>query len=221
MTKLVETIHAGAFIVSEAPGFYSRDEMVVAVSQSLLPGQPVGAKGVAADITATASADAANTADSGTIAMDGTAPIAATAKNGRYVGVCSAATKVNWEDPYGKAIGVSTHGAAFTGGGIKFTITAGSSPNVVGDKFYVDVVRESVSDEQIVAWDPTATDGSEVICGIPVYPVTTSASATAKVAVLRRMAEVRASDLTWPDGISAANKARGIEQLRAIGIVCR
>lgn len=219
MTILTEGGYAGEFVLSEAEFGRSRDNLTIAVSQTLVPGQVLGSKVVVADATSVASADAGNTASSGTIAMDAT-PLTSIAKNGRYVGVASAATKVDWTDPDGQQIGVSTHGTLFDKGGIRFTITAGVSANVVGDTFYVDVGIEP-GDLQYVAYNQDGTDGSQIAKAIAYSGVTTSASATAKIAGITRAAQVKGVELEWPADITAAEKALAYSQLAEQGIIVR
>lgn len=45
MTKLSEGLHAGAFLVSEANGTLSRDEVTIGASQTLVAGQVIGVGG--------------------------------------------------------------------------------------------------------------------------------------------------------------------------------
>ncbi len=219
MTILTEGRHAGEFILSEGDAGYSRDNLKIAISQTIVPGQVLGAKVTVADATAVASADSGNTASSGTIAMDAT-PLTSIAKNGRYVGVASAATKVDWTDPEGQQIGVSTHGSLFNKGGIRLTITAGGTPNVVGDTFYVDVGVEP-GDVQYVAYNQDGTDGSQVAKAIAYDGIVTGSGATGKVAGITRAAQVKGSALGWPGDITAAEKALGVSQLAAQGIIVR
>jgi hypothetical protein len=220
---LTETIHAGAFIVQEMPGYYSRDSLTVALSQTLVAGQVCGRVGVPANIVSSAAADAANTGGSGAITIDGTNPVSASAKNGRYRAVCiEPATNggtfaVN--DPDGVEIGKVAVGATFNNQ-IKFVI-ADATDFVAGDAFNIDVIREEGADEQAKALDLAGTDGSEVGSCIIVYPVTTDGSTTKKAAFMTRNCEVRAADLTWPSGITADQKAAQIENLRKKGIILR
>src|SRR5215475_9629879 len=79
----IEPRHAGAFMVSEAPGRLSRDRFVVALNQSLAAGQVVGKTAVTSLVTSSAAADGSNTGN-GVITMDATAPVAPSAKNGVY-----------------------------------------------------------------------------------------------------------------------------------------
>lgn len=216
MASLTENIYrTGGYIVSEASGYRSREQVTIkSGSGVLLAGAVLSPEVVIANAEATASADAANTANSGTIAMDGTAPIATTAKNGRYIGVCSAATKVNWENPDGVAIGVSTHGTAFTGGGIKFTITAGASANVVGDKFYVDVVIETGD----IVYAPY--DGSKP-AGAVLYEGCDATDAAVRRTITARDTEVTTAELQWKSGVTSDQKTAALASLASLGIIGR
>lgn len=220
---LNETIHAGAFIVQEMPGFFSREAMTLAVSQSILPGQVCGRVGVPGLIVSSASADAANTSGSGAITMDVTNPVAANARNGRYRAVCiEPATNGGMFavfDPDGVEIGKVAVAATFNNQ-IKFVI-ADATDFVAGDAFSIDVIREALVDEQVKALDLAGVDGSEMASVIAVYPATTDGSTTKKIAFIARQAEVRASDLTWPAGITANQLATQIELLRQRGIILR
>ena len=70
----IEPRHAGAFMVSEAPGRLSGDRFVVALNQSLVAGQVVGKTAVVSQVTSSAAADGSNTGN-GVITMDATAPV--------------------------------------------------------------------------------------------------------------------------------------------------
>lgn len=219
MTILTEGGYAGEFILSEAEFGRSRDNLTVAVSQTVLPGTVLSGLVTVADATAAASADSGNTASSGTIAMDAT-PLTSSAKNGRYVGVASAATKVDWTDPDGQQIGVSTHGALFNKGGIRLTITAGGTPNVVGDTFYVDVGVEPGD----IVYSELTRDGmaeGQTASAIAYDGVVTGAGATGKVAGITRAAQVKGFALKLPADTTAAEMAKVYGELAEAGIIVR
>lgn len=217
MVALTEGRHPAEFILSEAAGMRSRDTLVIAESQTIEPGEVLARKAVAASVTTSAAAVAGGTGNA-TIAMADPA-VSSKAKNGTYRGVCLTATTVRWEDPSGVEIGISTHGAAFNKE-VKFTITAGGTPNVAGDAFEI-VVGVEEGDYQYVAFDPTATDGAEIAAAVAIYGATTGSGETAKIAGVRRDAEVNGKIIGWPSGISAVNKAKGVEHLAAAGIIVR
>lgn len=219
MTTVHEGRHAGEFILSEANFHRSRGNVILGAAQSIKPGGLLARKAVPANVVATSSASPGNTPSSGSIAMDNPA-VTSKVQDGRYIGIASAATKVDWSDPAGKAIGVSTHGAPFTRGGINFTITAGASPNVAGDIFYVDVAADA-EDFQHVAFDPAGADGSELPVAVSIYGAITPADASAKISVIARDAEIIGPCIEWPEGITAAQRADAIQSLAASGIIVR
>lgn len=219
MAPLTENARPGEAIMSEGMRSISRENVTIAAEQEIAANSLLGKKAVVADVVATASADAGNTASSGTIAMDAT-PVTTKVKDGRYVGVASAATKVDWTDPDGQQIGVSTHGTLFAKGGIRFTITAGGTPNVVGDTFYVDVAADH-ADFHYVAFDQDGTDGSEIPVAYSIYAVETGVGETKEAAAIVRMAELNGNCIAWPSDIDAAEKANAIQALAASNIIVR
>lgn len=219
MAPLTENARPGEAIMSEGMRSISRENITIAESQTIPANGLVAKKAVVANVVATPTADAGNTASSGTIAMASPA-VTTKVKDGRYVGVASAATKVDWVDPDGIPIGVSTHGSLFAKGGIRITITAGGTPNVVGDTFYVDVAADAV-DYQYVAFNQDGTDGSEIPVGYAIYGATTGSGETEKTAVIVRMAELNGNCIAWPSDIDAAEKANAIQALAANNIIVR
>ena len=215
MSTLHEGRHPAEFILSEAAGQRSRETVAIAESQDIEPGGLLCKVAVVADVVAAASAAAGNTGDA-TIAM-GDPGVTSKVKDGRYKGIATDATHVAWEDPAGKKIGISTHGDAFAKGGISLTITAGDTANVAGDEFYVDVAADAV-DFQHVAYDP---DGDGTIAGIAIYPASTGAGETVKIAAMVRAMEANGHCLAWPDGITDAQKADAEQALADLGIIVR
>ena len=66
-------------------------------------------------------------------------------------------------------------------------------------------------------YDPDATDGTEAVAAILIYPVTGTAEAT----VLTRHAQVKSASLVWFDGATTNEKATGIAELATLGIITR
>jgi hypothetical protein len=213
---------AGCFLVSESEGpFATRDQVKAPVNTAWLPGTVLGAYTVGAQATASAAADAGNTGN-GTLAMDGSTPVLAAAIDGVYRVIFNAATTFTVEDPTGKEIGKGATGAAFSKG-VKFTITAGGTAFVAGDAFSITVgVESNLADRRFVPLNLSATDGSQNVAGIAFGRLISDASIEqVRTAVTSGPAEVRGSDLIWPAGITAAQKAEGIEQLRRMNIKVR
>lgn len=218
MTIFTEGRHPGEFLMSEANFHRSRENVTIASEQTIVPGTVLAKKAVPAGVVATPAAAAGNTGNA-TIAM--TAPeVTSKVKDGRYKGIAVTATTVRWEDPDGKEIGVSTHGAAFAKGGIKFTITAGGNANVAGDEFYVDVAADA-EDFQFVAFNQDGTDGSEDPVAVALYGAVTAAEATAKISAIARDAEVNGNCLAWPADITSAEKKNAEQALAEYGIIVR
>ena len=220
MTTLVETPHAFCFIVSESEGpFRSRDAVTVAVNQAFLPGQVLGSVGTPASETASAAADADNVGN-GTLTLDAVAPIAAAAKDGAYRIVFTGPTAFTVTDPNGREIGKGATGGTFAKD-VKFGLAVGGTPFAANDAFTVTVGREAIVDEAFVVLNPTGTDGSQVAKAIAGHRVYLDAAHTQRTTVFDGPGEVRGSDLIWPGGITAAQQAEAVQQLRALGIKIR
>jgi hypothetical protein len=220
-SSIDETIHAAAFIVNESDdGYYSRDNVVVAISQTLVPGSVLGKTAVAANVTSSAAASAANTGN-GVFTIDATAPVSTAAQDGVYEVVCIAVTGDGGEfavfDPAGVEIGRVAVAGTFDNQ-IKFAIADGSTDFAAGDRFLVTVGVEYDGDMQYAALNLSGTDGTQNAVAVAVYPVTTDGTHTAHLTAITGHATVRLADLTWPAGITAAQKAHALDQLRSVGI---
>lgn len=223
MTTLTETLHAGGFIVSEANGKRSRDQVTIGLSQTLVTAQVLGRAPLAASVTSSAAADAGNTGN-GVFTIDGTTPVLADAKNGVYRVVCiEPVTNLGTFaviDPKGVEIGRAIVGTAFSNQ-IKFSIADGATDFVAGDAFSVTVGIED-ADYDYKAYDTTATDGCQRAAAVLFSAVTTDGSTKKQGVVMRRSCELRASDLVWPaSNLTAAQKAQAIQELNDLGIVLR
>ncbi len=219
---LTETLHAGAFIVSEAPNFYCREAVTIPQSQTVIPGQVLG-KTYASGATSAVVADVGNTGN-GVFTLDAVAPVGASAHNGVYRIICAAVAANGGEflvhDPDGIEIGRVAVGATFNNQ-IKFVVADGATDFAVGDAFSVTVGIEP-GDQQFAPLDLAATDGSENAAAIAVYGAVTGAGETAQIAaIVRGPAQVRLSDLTFSGGITDAQKAQVVAQLAELGIIAR
>lgn len=222
MTALNEAFHPGEFIIAEEHNLHCRDAVVVAENQTIVVGQVLGRR-VAAGQTVTSSAtpDASNTGN-GTLTLDGTTPVAQSAKDGIYRVVAEtagASAEFVVFDPSNKEVGRVATGATYSGD-IKFALAVGGTNFAVGDAFSVQV---GISDGnyEYAALNLSATDGTEEAAGIAVYPVTTTTAPGKVAGLVRGPAQVRAADLTWPSGATAAQIAEGTRQLERLGIVSR
>ena len=160
----------------------------------------------------------------GTITMAGTPAVDGVAE-GRWTATCIAiaagsdAAKFELVSPAGVSDGNPVAGTAYAGS-LKFTIALTGTAFALGDTFTIDV-NYGYNDKTYAALDFSATDGSQYACAIALYPATTGASATAKIAAMTRECEFRAEALGWPTGATYAQKMTAREQLAAHGIIIR
>lgn len=219
---LTESKHAGCFMVSEAEGRRSRDVFTVALLQTLAAGQVCGKTLVPSKATSAVAADAGNTGN-GVFTIDGINPVGAGAKDGVYRVVNELVAANSGEfvvfDPEGHEIGRVAVGATFNNQ-IKFAIADGSNDFAIGDAFSVTVGIEE-TDYQAAILNPTANDGTQIAACIIWGNVTTDGSNTQNATFITREAEVRGVDLTWPGGITDAQKAEALRQLEKVLIVVR
>lgn len=68
---------------------------------------------------------------------------------------------------------------------------------------------------------PAASDGSQKSAAVALYPLAAAATGPRQITVFDMDGELRASDLEWPVGISANDKATAVAQLLALGIKLR
>lgn len=216
---LTENRHAGGFMVSEAPGRYSRDAILIGASQAIIAGQILG-EITAGDggFAAAAAVAAAGNTGTGTVSAP---TVGAGVLAGTYRMVAIA--PLVWEvfDPNGNMIGEARDSVAFAGE-IGFTVTHSATAFVAGDAFTVLVTEtDPAASGEYVALSLTATDGSENAAAISWANVTTAAGQTTAATVIRREAEVRGVDLTYPTGATTNQIAAINAQLAAIGIIVR
>lgn len=214
MQATTENNHAGEHILSEPNGQRGRDEIIVAVGNNLKAGAVLGQ---IVGGSATASADTDNTGD-GTI---GSVSTGAGVKEGTYVAtfVEEATDGGDFvvEDPAGENVGSGSVGAAFSGGGIQFTISDGSTDFVAGDRFIIEVSGSG----EYAEFDPAATNGAGTPAAI-LYDAVDASAGAERAAATTADSEVDGQRLVWKDGISEQEKAAAIRQLdRGPGIRVR
>lgn len=217
-TVFTEARHAGEFIMTEANGKRSRENVTIAAEQDIAAGGVIALLAQAGGVTTSAVAEAGNTGD-GTIAMSDPA-VNSKVKNGAYAVIFTGATAFKVEDPNGVEIGTGAPGTAFNKE-VKFSITAGGTAFAAGDRFTITVGVENPGDYHAVAYNPEGEDGSEKAAGLAIYPAKTGAGETVKIAALMRDAEVNGHILEWPKDITAEQKAAAIADLASAGIIVR
>jgi CheY-specific phosphatase CheX len=133
MTALYSKAPLADFILSEAPGQRSRDNIMVLQTGDAVPsGTVLTVK--SAGVGQFLHDDAAE--GNSTI---GTITVGAAAINGIYLIEFTSPTAFRVVDPAGVQIGTGTLGTAFNVGGLTFTLTAGATPHVAGDMANIDV----------------------------------------------------------------------------------
>lgn len=214
MTTYNEPARALEFLLSEASGTRSRENVILAASQGDLVAGTVLGKITKAG-TASAAAFAGNT---GTGTM-GTITVGAGAKPGVYklviIEPATDAGKFTVEDPDGIIIGTGAVASAFSAGGLAFTLADGTD-FVAGDGFNITVAAGAGT---YAVYDNTATNGAEIAVAVLAYPAD-DVAATQAVTIIARDAEVKEDFLDW-----GANDAGGITagtaDLAAVGIIVR
>lgn len=217
MTTLTESTHAGEFLVSESDdGTLSREVVTIIAGSGVIPAGLVLGK-ITKDGTASSAAFAGNT---GNGAM-GAITVSAGAIPGDYKLVITEpatnAGNFTIEDPSGKFIGQGDVAAAFSAGGLAFTLADGSTDFAAGDGFTITVAAGS---GKYKPYDDDNTDGSEVADAIA-YASVDATSADQKVTVIARLAEVKLSAIQWAATNDATDKANGLIDLAAKNIIAR
>ena len=83
------------------------------------------------------------------------------------------------------------------------------------------VVGRDTTSSKLKAFDPDATDGSEIAIGVLAGDVDATLIDRDDALVIARHAIVARGALVWPTGITAAQKAAAIAQLTFLGVLVR
>ncbi|MBU1330878.1 MAG: head decoration protein [Gammaproteobacteria bacterium] len=210
MTIKTEGVYTGEFLLSEANGTRSREEVVIAAGSGVLAAGTLIAQITAANAL-TPTADAGNTGN-GTI---GSVTVTSAAITGAYIVTITeaAANGGAFEvvDPTGAVVGQGTVGQPFTGGGLTFTLGDGSTDFAEGDGFSLALLANL---GEYTAYDDDGTDdGRRAASGILYASVDATLNDVRAVGVVRD-AEVIERLLT---GLDAAGRT----DLLSKGIVIR
>lgn len=142
------------------------------------------------------------------------------AKNGTYrVQLLATSATAEFEviAPDGSKLKRGQVATAYASSHVNFTLANGGTMTS-GDYFNFVVATHT---GQVVAWDPTATDGSQTTAGV-LFGAVDASSAAAKGTMVARLAEVKASLLAFKSGVSAAAQAVcKARQLPALNIIAR
>jgi len=204
-----ESNYALEFLLSEAPGGRSRESGTLNSGQNCVAGEVLGRIMTAAGVLVDGTGD-------GTI---GTVTVGPAAQVGVYVltGIAESSNAGTFSvvAPDGSALPNLTVAAAYSSQHISLTVADGAN-----DWDIADVIHVTVTGGAYEALDPQATTGEQTACAILYASVDASSADTACVVVTRE-AEVNGGELTWPSGISDANKALATSRLAARGILIR
>lgn len=219
MTVLTEdTARTAGYIVSEASGTRSREQITIASGAGALKAGTVLSEVAAA--TGTASATVAALVGTGNGALTLADPaVGAGVKAGVYKVLCvdpeTDGGTFAVEDPDGIIIGTAVVGTAFTGV-IKFTIADGSTDFIAGSWFPVTVTKA----------DPSAVgkyvpyDGTRPAKAV-LYEGCDATSADVRRVVTARDAEVQIAMLVYADGVTELEKTAALASLATLGIIGR
>ncbi|HEY0104598.1 MAG TPA: head decoration protein [Rhizomicrobium sp.] len=178
--------------------------------------------------TPTSAAKSGGNTGTGTFVLDGTTPLLAGAMSGIYTLRCTVAgtnsATFRLRDPKNRVLG----DYAFSGSGatvttdsqVKGVITDAVTDFIVGDGFDITV---PVGSGKSVALDLTKNDGSQIARGVALAAASAPDGTDDVVDEVARGPIVLRSDvpLVWPGGATDAQKANGLAELLALGIVAR
>lgn len=203
--------HTAEFLKSEANGYRSRGNIVIAAGAGILKAGTI--LGLIAAGAITSAANAGNTGNGTMSAAVGGANV----QPGAYAVEFTSATAFRVVDPDGNEVGLGKVGTAFAGE-VAFTITAGGTAFVNGDGFTITVASGS---QKYTPVKPAATDGSAVAAAV-LYHRVDATLIDVDAAAIQRDAEVYGSRLTYDATVTAPTQVAAIgAQLAKAGIIIR
>lgn len=195
MTFIHQAARAADFILSEANGQRSRENVIIAAGSGVVQAGTLIAQ-VTASNTATVTAAAGNKGNG----VFGAVTTTSDAVSGTYtVEITEAAEDgglFTVTGPGGAVIGTGEVGDAFTGGGLTFAIADGATDFEEGDSWTIVVVANK--GEWVPYDDDGDNDGRQTACGI-LYATVDATSADVQGVAIVRDAEVAASLLVGLD----------------------
>lgn len=215
-TPLVENRREGGFVVWDpSDGMFTREAGLIQSGAGIVTSGLV----LAAILTGGAATVATLGSNTGNGAM-GAVTVGAAAKVGDYKVVLvepnANAGAFVLEDPSGMIIGHGNVAAAFTGGGLSFTLADGATDFVSGDTLVITVTGAT----KYVAYDPTSVTGAQYAAALlwSGYRDATSADKRA-VLVVRGPIKINPNELVWGAGVTTdSHKTTAFAQLAKNGI---
>lgn len=219
---LTERRHSGGYLVSEAEGNRSRDQVTLLEQSADFQGStsPILPAGVVLGQTldGTSGTYTANAGNTGNFTC-GAVALSQGVVEGTYNIEFIAATVFNVYAPNGELVAEGHTGVAFAAGGLGFTLTAGGTAAVAGDGATIAIAANA----NVGLYAPlslTAADGTQTAAGI-LFNETDASQANVRVTINSRDCEVNGSELVYPAGATANQIAAINQQLGTLGIVVR
>lgn len=213
MTTYTEPMRPFEALLSEAPGTLSREKVTIITGAGVLPAGTVLGKQTAADTNGVAAAYATNTGN-GTM---GTVTVTTAAAGVYNLIITEPGTNVGnfiVEDPNGVIIGQGDVAAAFSAGGLAFTLADGGTDFVAGDGFTITVATGTGKYE---GYDDALATGAEVACAVLMEAVDAT-SADVDATAIVRLAEVKKDQLQWITAVDSTAKAKAYVDLLKVNI---
>nr|CRH06140.1 putative phage protein GP19 [Candidatus Magnetococcus massalia] len=218
MPVFQEPQNLGDVLKFEAPNLYSRETVTVlggVGTERILPVGTVIARRTKSELAAAAAAG--NTGDG----MISAVTLGSNAVPGVYSLTCITASADSGifqvMDPNGHRLPDVTVGVAYDTSHLKFTLDDGAADFVVGDHFTVLVT----GDGNMVAFDPTAVDGSADPIGIIAQHVSAPVGQNVPEVAILRHAILADHAVVWPESINETQKLEATAALEARGILIR
>nr|CRH06034.1 putative phage protein GP19 [Candidatus Magnetococcus massalia] len=218
MPVFQEPQNLGDVLKFEAPNLYSRETVTVlggVGTERLLPVGTVIGRRTKSEVAA--AADGGNTGDGAISAVT----LGSNAVPGAYSLTCIAASAdagiFQVVDPNGHRLPDVTVGVAYDTSHLKFILSDGAADFVVGDYFTVLVTGE----DNVVAFDPTAVDGTADPIGIIAQHVLAPVGQDVPEVAILRHAILADHAVVWPETITETEKLEAAEALEACGILIR
>lgn len=217
---LTERNYGGEFLISDANGTRSREQIKIAANQTLVAGAILGRVTTGA-LSAVGVAQAGNVGNGAISAITVAAGTPVGRYQVRFIEPAANAGAFVVSNPEGVETGHGTVAVAASIGGLGFTIADGPVDYAAGDGFDITVTAaDAVEKDQYKGVNPAATDGSQVAVAILWDEVTTGVGQTAKAAAVVRDAEVSRQRLGF-GALNAGQQVTAIAQLANVGIVVR
>ncbi len=200
MTIQTEGAHAGEFLLSEARGYRSRENIVISAGA----GKLLAGTLIAILTSANAGQATAAAGNTGNGVLNGISVTSAAVSGAYLVEVTSApadGAKFTVSDPTGKEVGKGVVGAQFVSPGLTFDLAEGATKFVKGDAFTIAVLAGL--GEWVPYDDDGANDGRRAASGVLWAGVDATENDVQAVAIVRD-AEVIDSLLI---GLDAAGRA--------------